>query len=107
MIARILRRPVFGLVRRIASFTVASALGLVVVAQFARAIEANIQLDTDLHATQADIQALQRRDARLRRSIVRLRDPRGAIPEIHSRLRMLAPNERMIFIEPSSSTRSH
>lgn len=106
MIGRLFHHPIFSLVRRVASFALATTLALLVVAQFARVVEANVQLESDLHQTQQEIHAFIRRDARLKRSIVRLRDPRGAIPEIHARLRMLAPNERMILVEPSSPTRS-
>ena len=34
------------------------------------------------------------------RELRRLRDPQGAVPEIHDRLRLVRPNETLIFVFP-------
>jgi cell division protein FtsB len=44
--------------------------------------------------------ALERRRDDQQRELRRLRDPQGAVPEIHDRLRLVRPNETLIFVFP-------
>ena len=79
------------------------ALALAVVAmvgvQFTRVTLRNLDLARELHETRTQIAALEaRRDVQLR-SIARLQTARGAIPEIHERLRWTAPNELLIYVK--------
>jgi len=71
--------------------------------QFARLIDQNIAMAHELSATQADIGALKLRRERQLRELRRLRDPEGAIPDIHERLRLVGPKEEMIFVSPAPS----
>ncbi len=107
MILALARHPLVRFLRRFAALAVGSVFLLLVVAQFARVIGTDIRLGSDLHQTRATIARYERRDARLRRRIARLRTARGAIPEIHERLRMLAPNEHMVLVEPPPSPAVH
>ena len=97
-----MRRP--SPVLRLAGRITAVALGLLVLTlvgiQFARAIGENVTAAHQLSALRSDIAALQRRRDEQRRELRRLRDPQGAIPEIHDRLRLVRPNEALIFVSP-------
>jgi hypothetical protein len=92
--------PVLRLAGRIA----ATALGLLVVTlvsiQFARAIGENVGAARELARIRSDIGALERRREDQQSELRRLRDPEGAIPEIHDRLRLVRPNEALIFVSP-------
>jgi cell division protein FtsB len=89
---------------RFASRVTATALVLLVVTlvavQFARAIGQNLTAAHELQSVRSDIAALQRRRAEQQLELRRLRDPQGAIPEIHDRLRLVRPNETLIFVSP-------
>lgn len=83
----------------------AAALGLLIFSliavQFARAVDQNVALARELSSTQHDITALQHRREHQLRELRRLEDPEGAIPEIHERLRLVGPNETMVFVSPA------
>jgi cell division protein FtsB len=83
--------------------TVAVVLLIValVVVQFARAIGENVAAARQLSAIRADIGVLERKRDDQQRELRRLRDPQGAIPEIHDRLRLVRPNEALIFVSPA------
>ncbi|MBV8117490.1 MAG: hypothetical protein JOZ01_05905 [Candidatus Eremiobacteraeota bacterium] len=48
-----------------------------------------------------DVDMLNREKLTEERAIRRLRDPRGAIPAIHERLHLVAPNEAIVYIKPA------
>lgn len=68
--------------------------------QFARAINENIAMARSLSSVQQDIITLRRQKQADERDIKRLLDPRGAMPEIHDRLHLVAPNETIIYLKP-------
>jgi len=107
VIVRLARHPLVRSTRRFAALAVGSVFMLLVAAQFARVVGTDLKLESDLRQTRTQIATYERRDVRLRRRIARLRTARGAIPEIHERLRMLAPNERMVLVEPRPSPTVH
>ena len=88
---------------RVAAALVAFLVFTLVGVQFARVINANVALARELSSTQNDIAELQARHAHELRELRRLEDPDGAIPEIHDRLRLTAPNETIIFVSPAPS----
>jgi cell division protein FtsB len=102
------RRTHAQLVLRFLGRIAASALGVLVFTlvgiQFARVLGENITLAHELSSVHADITGLEKRRAEQRAEIRRLRDPEGAIPEIHDRLRMVRPNETIIFVSPLPSS---
>jgi cell division protein FtsB len=69
--------------------------------QFARAIGENLSAAHELAAVRSDIAALRARRDEQQQELQRLRDPQGAIPEIHDRLRLVRPNEALIFVSPA------
>jgi len=94
------RRPALVLAGRISAAALALLVVSLVVIQFARAIGENLAASRELSTIRSDIGALERRRADQQREMRRLRDPQGAIPEIHDRLRLVAPNEALIFVSP-------
>jgi cell division protein FtsB len=72
--------------------------------QFARAIGENLAAAHELSALHRDISALEQRRDEQQRELRRLRDPQGAIPEIHDRLRLVRPNETLIFVSPQPAS---
>jgi cell division protein FtsB len=86
---------------RFAAVSVGVLIILLVGVQFARAIDQNVAMARELSSVNSDIDALKLRRERQRRELVRLEDPEGAIPEIHDRLRLVRPNETIIFVSPA------
>jgi cell division protein FtsB len=84
-----------------------AAVGLLVLVlagvQFARVIGQNMALARELAAANADVRQLEVRREQQLHQIRRLEDPQGAIPEIHQRLRLVKPNEEIIFVSPMPS----
>ncbi|MGB8520696.1 MAG: septum formation initiator family protein [Candidatus Tumulicola sp.] len=95
------------LVLRLAGRITAAALGLLVAVlvaiQFGRAIGENVRMARQLSSIRADVATLEKRRLQQRAEIARLRDPEGAVPEIHDRLRMVSKNETIIFVSPVPS----
>ena len=90
---------------RLAGRCTASALALLVFTlvsiQFARVIGQNVGAARELSSVRRQVAELERRSVRQRAEIRRLRDPQGAVPEIHDRLRLVRPNEELIFVSPA------
>ncbi len=72
--------------------------------QFWRVIDENIAMASELHGVSSDIANLRKRHDDELRELRRLQDPDGAIPEIHDRLRLVKPNEAMIFVSPAPAS---
>jgi cell division protein FtsB len=77
-----------------------SLIFVLIAIQFGRIIRENIAMANQLSAVKTDIRDLQLRRRDQLRQIKRLADPRGAVPEIHDRLKMVGPNEAIVFIKP-------
>jgi cell division protein FtsB len=96
------------LVLRLAGRITVAALGLLVAVlvaiQFGRVLGENVSMARQLSSIHADVATLEKRRLEQRREIARLRDPEGAIPEIHDRLRMVRANETIIFVSPVPSS---
>ena len=88
---------------RVCATLVAILVFVLVGVQFARVIGENVALARDLSSTQSDIAALQARREWQMRELRRLQVPDGAIPEIHDRLKLVKPNEAIIFVSPAPS----
>ena len=86
---------------RIAAAVVGLLVAVLVSVQFGRVIAENVTMVRQLASVRGDIVALEKRRSQQRREIARLRDPEGAIPEIHDRLRMVRANETIIFVSPA------
>ena len=96
------------LLLRLAGRITATALAVLVVTllaiQFARAIGENLATARQLSSIRTDIASLERRRDEQQREMRRLRDPLGAVPEIHDRLRLVRPNETLIFVSPQPAS---
>ncbi len=86
---------------RLAAVGVALLVILLVGVQFARAIGQNVAMANELSTVRSDISALRKHRDQQLRELRRLEDPEGAIPEIHDRLRLVRPNEAIIFVSPA------
>jgi cell division protein FtsB len=83
------------------------AVAILVGIQFARVIQDNVAMSSQLASVQSDIRSLRAQRLAQIREVRRLGDPRGAIPEIHDRLRLVRPNEALIFIRPAQGVSPH
>ncbi len=80
-------------------FILATAAVLVVIAvQVGEIVAKNVDVQSRVSAAQSDIVALRAKRAEQLQAIRRLSDPRGAIPEIHDKLRMVGPHEELIYL---------
>jgi hypothetical protein len=77
------------------------ALGVLTVVglQFGRAVHHNLVLSKELGMLRRDVADLQRRKVAQERTIRRLHDPQGAVPEIHDRLRLTRSDEAIIYLK--------
>jgi hypothetical protein len=96
-------RSLLRLFGRITAAVVALLVFTLIGVQFARVIGENVAMANELHGVDADISALELRHQLQLRELQRLRDPDGAVPEIHDRLRLTRPNEAIIFVSPAPS----
>lgn len=87
---------------RLGTVATIAAVAVLVAVQFERVIQANVAMASQLASVRGDIQTLQVRRAMQVRDLHRLQNPKGAIPEIHDRLRLVGANEALIFIKPAS-----
>jgi hypothetical protein len=97
-------RPVLRFAGRMTATALAILVVTLVVIQFARAIGQNVGAARELSSIRSDVTALERRRDDQQRELRRLRDPQGAVPEIHDRLRLVRPNEALIFVSPQPAT---
>ncbi|MEO6991383.1 MAG: hypothetical protein ABI346_05025 [Candidatus Baltobacteraceae bacterium] len=86
------------LLTRLGFAAIACAVLALVGLQYARAVARNVALAHALDRTRDDVSRLETRRAEQLRTIRRLRDPHGAIPEIHDRLHQVAPGEAIIYL---------
>ena len=91
------------LVLRLAGRITSAALGLLVAVlvaiQFGRAVSENVSMARQLSAVRAAVATLEKRRLQQRNEISRLRDPEGAIPEIHDRLHLVGDHEAIIYLK--------
>ena len=97
-------RPALRLAGRITATVLALLVVTLVAIQFARAIGQNVGAARELSSIRSDVMALERRRDEQQRELQRLRDPQGVVPEIHDRLRLVRPNEALIFVSPQPAT---
>jgi len=88
---------------RLAGRLFAACIALVVLTlvgvQYARVIGRNLALAHELHSVQHEVVSLRVKEAQQKRTIRRLSDPHGAIPEIHDRLHLVGDKEAIIYLE--------
>ena len=94
---------ILSLAGRVTAVIVALLFFTLITVQFARVINQNVALARELSSTQDDINALHSHREHQLRELRRLESPDGSVPEIHDRLRLVAPNEAIIFVSPAPS----
>lgn len=72
---------------------------VLVATQFTNMIARNVATAGELRTVEHDLGVLRVQRADRERDIRRLSDPRGAIPEIHDRLRLTGPHEAIIYLK--------
>ena len=92
-------RAVLRLAGRLSVAALAIAVLTLVGIQAGRVVSRNVVMSRALAAVQAQNAALQAKRRKELRDIRRLSDPRGTIPEIHDRLRMVGPHEELIYVK--------
>ncbi len=84
---------------RLAVVAVAASFLFVVGLQYARIIGKNAAMADQLAAAQSDVRMLEAKRAAQERTIRRLSDPAGAIPEIHDKLHLVRDDEAIIYFK--------
>lgn len=95
MKARALIRPC----ARLGIAGVVLTLVVLVTVQYARIIERNVAYAHQVADVRGDIESLQHKREEQLRTIRRLNDPRGALPEIHDRLHLVGDHEAIIYLK--------
>jgi len=82
-----------------------TAVGLVLFTlisiQFFRIVSENVAMARTLAGVEHDVATLTTQKRNEQREIRRLLTPQGSIPEIHERLRLVAPNETIVYVKQS------
>ncbi len=90
--------PVVRLAGRLALALVVVAVLGVIAMQFEGIVAKNIAVARELSEMRADVIALHAREKQQRATIARLGSARGAVPEIHEKLRLVGPREEIIYL---------
>jgi hypothetical protein len=99
-------RGILRLAGRLGITGLMTAVIVLVAIQFLHVINDDIFAERELSSMQNDITTLRIREQFQLRELHRLRDPQGAIPEIHDKLRLVRPNEAIIYLRPAPPTSS-
>lgn len=83
---------------RIGAVLFLAAILATVAIQFEGIVAKNVAVAHEIATTQRQIDGLRLREREQRRTIERLTDPRGAIPEIHEKLKVVGPHEEIIYV---------
>lgn len=75
------------------------AFAVFVGVQYVRIIERNLAYAAEIRDVRRDIADLEQKHGEQLRTIARLSDPRGAIPEIHDRLHLVGDREAIIYLK--------
>jgi cell division protein FtsB len=89
---------IFRLAGRLGLLAVGVGVLAVVAVQFAGIVEKNVALASEVAASRSQIDTLRAREVKQLRTIRRLSNPAGAIPEIHDKLRVVGPHEELIYL---------
>jgi hypothetical protein len=87
------------LIGRIGAVGIAGVFLALVTLQFVRITGQNMALAHTLRDVEGDVRALEAKRLAQLRTIARLSDPRGAVPEIHERLHLVGDREAIIYLK--------
>ncbi len=83
---------------RIGALILLAGVFATVAIQFEGILAKNVAIADEIATTQVQIDMLHVRTQEQARAIRRLSDPRGAIPEIHEKLKLVGPREEIIYV---------
>ena len=86
------------LAARIGLLTTAGCIAILIAAQFAGIVAKNVAIAGQVASAHRQIAELRERERARARTVERLSDPRGAIPEIHEKLQLVRPHEELIYV---------
>ncbi|MBV9102607.1 MAG: hypothetical protein JO060_03395 [Candidatus Eremiobacteraeota bacterium] len=86
------------------ALALALAISAIVFVQCAGLIARNIALSRELAVVRSEVSDLQHKRTEQQRTIRRLHEPAGAVPEIHERLRFVRPKETIIYVKGGQPT---
>ena len=86
------------LAARIGLLTTAGCVAILIVVQFATIVAKNVAIARQVATAHRQIAELRERERARERTVERLSDPRGAIPEIHEKLQLVGPHEELIYV---------
>lgn len=88
------------------ALVVVTVLGVIAM-QFEGIVAKNVAIAHELSSVRSDVVALHARAVRQRATIDRLRTARGAVPEIHEKLRLVGPHEELIYLRGADVPTPH
>ena len=94
-----MRSPLLAWMARIGVTAIGGTFAILIAVQYARIIERNVAYVHQVHEVERDVTALEAKRDKQLRTIQRLTDPQGAIPEIHDRLHMVGDHEAIIYLK--------
>jgi hypothetical protein len=92
-------RAIAGFLGRFLAAAVAAAVLTLLGLSFVRLIGENLAFYHRLRGLQSEVAVLRARADSDERTINRISDDRGAIPEIHDRLHVVGPHESIIYLK--------
>jgi hypothetical protein len=94
-----MKSPLLAWMARLGVTAIGGTFAILIAVQYARIIERNFTYVQQVHQVESDVGALEAKRDKQLRTIQRLTDPQGAIPEIHDRLHMVGDHEAIIYLK--------
>jgi hypothetical protein len=94
-----MKSPLLAWMARLGVTAIGGTFAILIAVQYARIIERNVSYVQQVHQVESDVSALESKRDKQLRTIQRLTDPQGAIPEIHDRLHMVGDHEAIIYLK--------
>lgn len=94
-----MKSPLLAWMARLGVTAIGGTFAVLIAVQYVRIIERNVAYVQQVHEVERDVTALEEKRDKQRRTIQRLSDPQGAIPEIHDRLHMVGDHEAIIYLK--------
>ncbi len=86
------------LTARIGLLATVGCVVVLVAVQLEVIVAKNVAIARQVANAHRQIVALRERERAQQRTVDRLSDPRGAIPEIHEKLQLVAPHQELIYV---------
>jgi hypothetical protein len=93
------KSPLLAWIARLGVTAIGGTFAILIVVQYGRIVERNVDYMQQVHQVQADVTTLEAKRDKQLRQIRRLSDPAGSIPEIHDRLHLVGDHEEIIYLK--------